>query len=202
MESLPLWDQPHLLWISIAGLLVFFAASLLVSGWSMKVACRICGVDEISFRYALLVAVVSGSAGIATSLAVTFAVSEPSAGLGAFAPAAAMIATIALLVGHNPFRALGIYVLYSILSALLTLAVFVPLGIAAVFMIPTGTMDQLAAAAAESVEQAQVLPNLPAVAERSERMVTPSELENAAAPSQPKMRPVLPEGVEQNPFVK
>lgn len=162
MEMPQLWDQPNLIWIGIACLVVFFAASLLISGWSMKLACRICGADEIRFGYALLIAVASGVAGIAASLAVTFGVSEPSPLLAFLAPLLAMIAAIALLVRRNPFRAFGIYLLHSIISTVATLTVLVPLLTAAFFLVPPSLMEELSASTAGSIDHTSLMASMTA----------------------------------------
>ena len=219
MELPPLADQPNWIWIGLACLVVFVALSLLISGWSMKLACRICGVDDIGFRYAVLIAIVSGAAGMAASLAVAFGFSEPSREIGFLASLIAMVAAIALLVRRDPFRALGIYVLHSILSTLAMLVIIVPMAIAAFFMVPATTMDQLSTATSESIDQTSWMAGLngsqfggessDGLADSANEGSAPhgsedsnlNELENAFY-QPPTPRAIMPEGVEQNPIVK
>lgn len=181
MESAVIWDSPNLIFFGIA---LLACLALAIGGWSMKLACRCCGVEEIGFVYAVLISIAGGIAATGASFGVARMSSEPSPWLAILVPLSAAVIAIAVLVRRSPFRAFGIYILHSILSTVATVVIGIPLVIAALFMVPADVWEEFSANATGSADQRSLVAGLAALGQRSGATAAP---DSAAPPLEPAL---------------
>lgn len=164
MESASIWDSPSIIFIGIA---LLACLALGIGGWSMRLACRCCGVEEIGFVYAVLISIACGIAATGGSFGVARMSSAPSPWLAILVPLSAAVIAIAVLVRRSPFRAFGIYILHSIISTVAVVAIGIPLALAALFMVPADVWEELSLSVTGSADQKRRIAGLTAIGQPS-----------------------------------
>jgi hypothetical protein len=184
----------------IALIVVAFGIALMISGWSMKLACSFCGGPEIGILRGLTMAI---ACTIVSSLVMYF-VNESASGQGPWIASLyglfAATATLSLLLAQNPLRSMFTYIVYAVISGAFSLAAAAAMAAMIYFSVEPAKLQQ---AAKHYAFQSQVAP-APTTAMFQDLISPVQEVGTVqpavAEPLPPKKK--LPPGVKANPFVK
>jgi hypothetical protein len=135
------------LYIAIGVIAVVAITMLVLQGWLMKIAVRICGGDDIGIFYGLSVLTLAGLGGGVVSVGTAITMPETPPLLVLVVSFSATIGVMCLMLRMGPIRAFGVYLVqgfFSFIAAIVILAVGYGLVSTTV---PKATIEQLAASA-------------------------------------------------------
>lgn len=141
--------------VVIGAVVLFVSLTLLVQGWVMRLCVRLCGGDDIGVFYSVAIVVCSMLASFAATCCLVTFVEQPSQWSLLGCSVAGGVGAIALMTKMDPLRGLGVYLLYSILGTIVTVAFAVLIGAACFVVIPSDKLTQFAKASDAYAEKAK-----------------------------------------------
>ncbi len=230
MESLASSDSSGL-YILLAIVAAAMVVSAIVQGLSMRVACSLCGKDDVGFFYGSTVSFFAplGGAAVVVAISLLFRPTGPWESL--LYSIAGAVTVLCVMLRVDPLRGLGIYILFGLILAVTStvLCVFAALGVVA--CVPEDQLQKYAGQAKGTLvsRMGSLQRNDSAFGDsldgeslqglffKSDDAVTPVARSGAGVPaatdsrlpktrenpkiSTPPLIEALPEGTKKNPFV-
>jgi len=190
--------------ILVMAMVLCMIIGLIVTGWSMKVACLLTRGRPISVLRGLIATIVfSVVYGVAAAGSQWF-VSTPSPFLALAVGIAMSTLALALVVVQNPVRALFTGIIASVLQAMFAIGITVAAALVVAKFVPPAKIEQLAGHT-ESFTASIASEVLPGDAEANSKLLSLNTLVDSAKDSQKepaKAKKVYIPGVRENPFVE
>jgi len=190
--------------ILVMAIVAFIIIGLIVTGWSMKVACLLTRGRPISTLRGLVATIVfSVVYGVAAAGSQWF-VATPSPFLALSVGVVLSTMALALIVVQNPVRALFTGIIASVLQTMFVIGITVAAAVMIAKFVPPAKIEQLASHT-ESFTASIASELLPGDVEANSKMLSLNTLVESAKDSQAepaKAKKVYIPGVRENPFVE
>lgn len=141
----------NLLYIGIAAVVIVFSLIMILQGWMMKLAVRICGGDEIGIFYGVSALTLSTLAGCAATALFAVLLPGTSPFIALFASLAGSVLTLCLMLRMGPIRAFAVYLTQGFLSIFAVGAVGAICAACVYFLVPAETLNQFAEKAKDRI---------------------------------------------------
>ena len=138
-------------YIVLAVIAVIVILVMVIQGWMMKLAVRICGGNEIGIFYGITALTLSSMAGAAASISTAVFLPDSNPLIAVLASVLGSVLLLCLMLQMGPVRAFAVYLLQAFLS-LVAVGAVAAVGVAGVyFLVPPESLQQFAANAKTSI---------------------------------------------------